>query len=391
MGAVLRQLPGTSAAFGPPRRSVLTLRYFIAGLHESRGYSYQQVFPAALLERQVDPHSASSNIHPEFGRERCRSVPECGVAVLPRGRFLTDTGFVVSADDSLIQDVSATFGVGEGPHHPIFLRPKLPKLNKIPGRVALVTVFRSDIYYHWIFDTLPRLHLIEKLGLEYDLLAIPHKTRFQRESLDLLGISRDKLLNVSGYVEAETLIVPTQTGVVGNPPPWVCHYLRDNFLPRDAGTSGERLRIFISRERAKTRVFLNEPELFDMLASYGFRKISAEDLSFVEQVELFTRAEIVVTPHGSGETNLVFCAPGTQVIEIFSPNYVVVPYWTLCNILDLDYSYVIGRGRQREERGRRVHESIDVDVDEVKKVLEGALRGLDRPMVPRRQPESSPT
>jgi hypothetical protein len=379
MGALFRLVPGTSAGFGPPRRSARTMREYVDDQSAAPGYSYRQAFPAEVLERKVPPRTADREIHPEFAREVSHLSPECGVGILPRGRFLTDTGFVISAEDYLIQDVSSAFGIGEGAHHPIFLQPRLPSVQKVGGRVALATVFRSDIYYHWLFDTLPRLHLLEKLGIEYDTLAIPHNLRFQRDSLALLGVPNDKLLEVSGHIETKALIVPSHTGVVGNPPPWVCRYLRDKFL-RPTGlkmTSSSRLRVFISRERAKTRTFLNEPELYKALEVYGFKKVFTEDLSFPEQVDLFRRAESVVTPHGSGAANLVFCSPGTRVIEIFSPKYVNVMYWTLCNVLQLDYSYVIGRGRRSIERGRRVHESIEVDVAEVKSVLERALAGLD--------------
>jgi hypothetical protein len=382
MGAMFRLLPGTSTSFGPPRRSAGTLREYVGDRAAALGYSYHQAFPAEVLERKVPPRTVDREIHPEFAREASRLSPECGVGILPRGRFLTDTGFVISDEDYLIQDLSSTFGIGEGAYHPIYLQPRLPRVQKVDGRVALVTVFRSDIYYHWLFDTLPRIHLLEKLGIDYDTLAIPHNLRFQRESLALLGVSNDKLLEVSGHVETKALIVPTQTGVMGNPTPWACRYLRNKFLPPIGlkttclPSSSSRPRVFISRERAKTRIFLNEPELYEVLETYGFKKVFAEDLSFSEQVDLFHRAESVVTSHGSGETNLVFCSPGTRVIEIFSPNYVNVMYWTLCNLLQLDYSYVIGRGRRSSERGRRVHESIEVDVAEVKHVLDRALAGL---------------
>ncbi len=46
---------------------------------------------------------------------------------------------------------------------------------------------------------------------------------------------------------------------------------------------------------------------------------------------------IIVGLHGAGFTNLVFCKPGTTVIEIFGADFIVTDYWSLANQFDLNY------------------------------------------------------
>lgn len=53
-------------------------------------------------------------------------------------------------------------------------------------------------------------------------------------------------------------------------------------------------------------------------------------------------AKVIISPHGAGLTNLVFCSPGTKLIEIFSPKYVNCLYWQISNFCDLQYYYLIG-------------------------------------------------
>jgi capsular polysaccharide biosynthesis protein len=67
-----------------------------------------------------------------------------------------------------------------------------------------------------------------------------------------------------------------------------------------------------------------------------------ESMSVIEQAALFSQAEIIIAPHGSGLTNLIFCQPNTKVIELFSPNYVYHCYWWISNLVELDYYYYIG-------------------------------------------------
>jgi capsular polysaccharide biosynthesis protein len=49
-----------------------------------------------------------------------------------------------------------------------------------------------------------------------------------------------------------------------------------------------------------------------------FKLIDPSKLSLSQQVEAFSNAEIILGPHGAGLTNIMFCNPGTKVIEIRS-------------------------------------------------------------------------
>ena len=48
--------------------------------------------------------------------------------------------------------------------------------------------------------------------------------------------------------------------------------------------------------------------------------IYLEDYSFEEQIEMFAEANIIVSSHGSGLCHLMWCSPGTYVVEIFATN-----------------------------------------------------------------------
>jgi hypothetical protein len=78
------------------------------------------------------------------------------------------------------------------------------------------------------------------------------------------------------------------------------------------------------------------------LLNYNFEVINLELLSVKQQGELLSQAEMVISPHGSGLSNLVFCQPKTKVIEIFAPNYVYPCYWLVSNLVNLNYHYLIG-------------------------------------------------
>ena len=98
----------------------------------------------------------------------------------------------------------------------------------------------------------------------------------------------------------------------------------------------------MSRSRASGRRIANEGEILPILASRGFARIELEEMSLSAQIALFSEAEAVVAPHGAGLTNLIWCAPQTKILEVFSPLYVNLCYWAIASIVEADYYYLLG-------------------------------------------------
>lgn len=373
LGPILRTLPGSSLTAGPPRAISLNLPTYVRD-HGGPADSYVELYPESIVRRSP-PRTVTEKIHPAFTAELNRSLPPAGYAVIAGGRVLTRTGAVIGPDDHLIIDVSHTFQTAEPMDNIHLILPKLPRVVRRAECVAVATTYRSDIYYHWLLDTLPRLHLLQRSRLAIDKIVIPCSAPYQQASLDMLGLSTAQIVSERGmHVQASSLVVPTMPGVPGNPPRWACDYLRKSLLSTVKRSSHSR-RIYISRAKASSRTVINENELLPLLERFGFRTLYLEELSLQEQINEFSQAEAIVAPHGSGLANLVFCPPGACVIELFSPNYINVMYWALSSHLGLDYSYIVGDARiaRSGNRGRHVHENIFVDAVSAENLLHTVL------------------
>ena len=75
-------------------------------------------------------------------------------------------------------------------------------------------------------------------------------------------------------------------------------------------------KIYIRREDANYRKILNEADLISKLRKEEFEIINPQHFAILEQMKIFSNAEIIVTPHGSNMSNLIFCKEGTKIIEI---------------------------------------------------------------------------
>ncbi|MFK8184777.1 MAG: tetratricopeptide repeat protein [Phormidesmis sp.] len=297
--------------------------------------------------------------------------------------------------------------------HPLLKRQTpLPAARYLPGNVAVLSGLSGHIYYHWMFDVLPRIAVLEK-GLkeqgktldDIDYFVVNNFEKgFQKETLQALGIPLEKVVasDVIPHVKADSLVVPSFAGHLDWVPKRSLEFLRAAFLSAssqlstatlsDASLNGsnginhaekpkaariKNKRIYITRSGAKYRHVFNEAAVMQMLAQFGFVSVALETLSVAEQIKLFSEAAVIVAPHGSGLTNLAFCRPGATVIECFSPNYMRTDYWMLSEYLQLNHYYLIGESLRCHPLRQLMYpsgltEDFSIDVGELRSLLRTA-------------------
>ena len=174
-------------------------------------------------------------------------------------------------------------------------------------------------YYHWLVDCLPRLLTIaQQPGLASLRLVVGADIALaQLEALAMLGISESRLLRVAPgeACRFDTLWVPSLWSDEFHLHPAALLWLRRSLLGR-AAPPHDGSRLFVSRRDAAMRHIVNEAEIEGLLAGHGFRTVLAGEMSFAEQLALFSRAQIVVAGTGSGLSNIVFAPTDAVYVEL---------------------------------------------------------------------------
>jgi tetratricopeptide (TPR) repeat protein/capsular polysaccharide biosynthesis protein len=230
-----------------------------------------------------------------------------------------------------------------------FTQEDFPPQETISGNVAILSGLSAHVYYHWMFDVLPRIEILRRSGINLDeidwFVVNSIEKPYQLETLKTLGIPKKKIIESDRYplIKAQQLIVPSFPGHLDWVPPETIEFLRHTFLKK---TPFKRTilpeRIYISRANAKYRQVLNEEEVTELLSRYGFTTVYLETMTVAEQAALFANARAIVAPHGAGLSNLVFCREQSLIIELFSPNYVRTDYWMISHYLKLKHYYIVG-------------------------------------------------
>jgi tetratricopeptide (TPR) repeat protein len=307
---------------------------------------YVDIHPVHRIEIPL-PKTIDKEVHPSLIHWSNFDSPPTFVATLQEGRYCELDGRTtcyITDDNQLLLDVSSFINPGN------LSELNFPPIHHVEGTLAVLSGNTSIIYYHWIVDALPKLGLMELSNINLDSIdkfLVSSYSGFHKETLDILGIPEHKIIESSKYphVQAEKMIVSSYPGIVCCPTKWATDFLRNKFLPAAAKSKLEQPeRIYISRKMVGNRRIINEDEVVEVLNQLGFVTITAESISISEKISLMSSAKVILTQHSGGGTNLLFCRPGTKVIEIFTPHNVGSCYYILSAYIGLDYYYLIGEG-----------------------------------------------
>ena len=285
------------------------------------------------------------------------AIPDGRVWIVPKENYwlICKAIAVMTPDNYLLADVSRDYpGFLPGCEqndvrkHSVFNLESFPPLKQIEGSVAVLSGLSGNVYFHWMVDVLPRIELLRRSGrdlAEIDwFLVNSYQHQFQRESLRILGIPEEKVLESDRlpHIQATELIVPSFAGYLGWPSGWAIDFLRREFLKGIIPSYHYPKRIYISRSKARYRRVLNEADVVEVLDGFGFVSILPESMSLQEQIAYFYHAEVIVAAHGSGLTNTIFCQAETKVIELMSPHYISHYYWGISQYLQLEHYFLTG-------------------------------------------------
>jgi Glycosyltransferase 61 len=312
----------------PPRLERSTLDY----ASEHTEISVREIHPAEVVRLPSHPLGHDTSLG------ELKAAPAF-VFEIPNVNFWAYYGgSVVTADNVLLADLSPE--VWGSRNHPIFSRWHLPKSQLLNGRIAIgVTPEAGGNYYHWLVDLLPRVLLLKHATQNFSnydtLLLNGSRANYERETLTALEVPPEKIRFVDSrdrFQIASAVFPSLDIKVIA---PWKVRGLRELVSSRPQRHRSSRL--YFSRAGAAVRRIANEKEISEALRQHDFEVLEAETLSFREQADLSANASMIIAPHGAALANIVFCQPGTRVVEITTRAGYRDWYWQLAAVAGLAY------------------------------------------------------
>lgn len=222
--------------------------------------------------------------------------------------------------------------------------------------------------WHIWMDVIAKMRLLEKrLGLNYKdfVYVMPHKSQYFENVIkeimpDLKVITMPK----NSTWRFKHLYVPTMCnhndGVIV---PQSISWIRSRFLNKSVRSPHRKL--FIDRG-VGSRKLSNKEEIFAILK--GWEVLRLEEMSIVDQLTAFAEATHIVGTHGAGLVNLLWCMPGTKVIEIVHKYTAKKVYPNLSFLCGLDHKVLMGEcvaipKTTHEKTFKRLNDYNDIKLD----------------------------
>lgn len=176
----------------------------------------------------------------------------------------------------------------------------------------------ENAWHIWI-DVIGKMRLLERYNdkpLENYVYILSNPSQlFEKIRRELMPDLKYFTMPKNKVWHFNHLIVPSmqnyQDGIlVVDLPNW----LRDRFGIKNSSSKLKKRKIFISREDAPARRLYNQEEV--LMALHGWETVNLSKLTIRKQLEIFSEATDVISTHGAGLVNTLFCPKGTRVVEI---------------------------------------------------------------------------
>jgi capsular polysaccharide biosynthesis protein len=308
--------------------------------------------PSEQVANEI-PHSVEHIFDDQY-RPLAASVPPSFVLELEDARVVGD-GVILTSEGLVIHQVSKPIGSmrsymagwsdAEVGHFDVQRHLRAPA-RRLAGTTVVLSTFAGRGYYHWLFDVLARLAPFQDAGFSLDevdhFVVNNYSAGYQVETLRQFGIDRRRVVTSFRFphIQADRLLVPSLAREGGVNPRWSCEFINAAFPPVALPTRLQGVRrVYVSRGGTDHGRVAAEETVVGLLRRRGFVPVLLEELSMGEKATLFSQADAVIGASGAGLTNLVFCRPGTKVIDICTRGYALLDAWDIANRVGVEYWY----------------------------------------------------
>lgn len=264
---------------------------------------------------------------------------------IPGGSIIGNNGLVYDAKKRSFIEESAkewTTALGDSPFTNMV---HFPAKKTLAGQVlSCLTNGADGGFYHYFFESLLKLYYCREVidFTSYILLNGP-STPWKLNWLEKANINPDKIIWVmdTDHITCEQLLFTNRLINDQQLSKWCINALLSLFkveFPPDRERSNRQI-IWITRAGLKERHISWEAQILDI-----FPEIKCVDLNRLtpeETIYTLKEATHIISAHGAGLSNLIFCKKGTKVLEILPNGKSFQPcYSRISSILGLNH-YIV--------------------------------------------------
>jgi len=227
----------------------------------------------------------------------------------------------------------------------------------------------SENFGHWLVDQAAALsYLVESRALPTRHIIVTKSSQLglrqvMRQTID--AILPDAIVHEHDVGEVWQCRDLAYLMPVHVPPlfklPAALQSLRKHLLPPGSvpNATPPTRRLHILRSKAARRQLLNEADILQISARYGFETIAPEARSVREQARIFGEAESVIGVKGAALAAIIFAPPSCRVMVLSPGDFVAPFYWDIAGTHHAHYAELFGVLARRDRKASHNDFTID--------------------------------
>lgn len=252
------------------------------------------------------------------------------------------------------------------------LVPIPPAASERSGPAFLLGWGLADNYYNWTVRYLSKVAQWQRGAADQSLLVPAFTKGFIAGSLDALDVPQASARPLAAPVRVDRLTLTA-------PSLFTRHSMSPRLVPGlrhhpavERRWRGEARPLYLLRRRGGIRRVVNEQAVVAALGPRGFVAFDPGAHAIEAQIRAFRDTSLVVAPHGAALANIVYCPPGTPVVEIVPEGYDqgVTSYRSLADLFGLPYRQMMAPEQASGVRANRCNSDIAVSIDHLLALLD---------------------
>lgn len=201
-------------------------------------------------------------------------------------------------------------------------------------------------YYHFLYDFICPLFIYRNSNPDAQIYLPFDPAKWQFEWLNIIGqtkvlharlngnFSASKINRFENFVDSKNQIQRTQDFIFFK-----------NYVQKTINqTQGDiKKYIYIVRKNSSMgRNIVNQKEIITNLVRLGFAIVDLDRMSVQMQLKVFQNAQLIVSPHDAGLSNLVAAKSGTKILELLpmQTDGIYDIYKKICQLTKISYSNI---------------------------------------------------
>jgi hypothetical protein len=248
------------------------------------------------------------------------------------------------------------------------------EIEYIDDAIPLFPMWSSN-FWHWIFESLPKILLLEKYN--YSGIYIVPNEKFVIEIINILHIDKNRVkFPAKNYIIKNIIICENHMfrayELKDNLP--IVNIIRDTLLDNVGIENGKK---FSYIKRIKSRYILNEEEFLHVIHKYDFDVFIPEEHTVKQQIRYMTNVVASIMPHGANTTLTLFQPLKSKFIECFGFAYVNYTNRHIIKLLKLLYIPIpemVDSSTLNSATSLTNTKNIVVDIELLKVILKNILK-----------------